>query len=166
MRPVQPSRFSDFSVHHPAARRLGSDVSEEAAHGVRIARIRNPGPMRSRPSPPTPPISRPSHPQLLLPHAEAAPAASFSERIERIAVRDPSYAHLIGAAITTDAQHSEAAEALLGAKIGERTVFFRGNSSTMGELLPRLAFRPRSGRRHAMLPRNADRVDSADRHGA
>jgi hypothetical protein len=81
---------------------------------------------------------------LLLPEADAAQGAAFDERIEQIAARDPSYATLIGSALATDAYRdpraqavaedrrlTEAAEALIGARVAGRTVRFRGNSSAM-----------------------------------
>lgn len=83
---------------------------------------------------------------LWLPYEETHPEASFADRIERIAVRDPSYAHLLGAAVCTDAHRMPAfqaiandrrlrlaAEDILGGPVGEMTVRIRGNSSAMGE---------------------------------
>src|SRR5262245_25671816 len=83
---------------------------------------------------------------LTLPYGETAPDAPFDERIERIGAKDPSYAHLLGAAVATDAHRSpladalahdprltRAAEQLLGMKVGDRTVRFRGNSSLLAE---------------------------------
>lgn len=83
---------------------------------------------------------------LYMPLANTAPDAGFDERIERIAATDPSYAHLLGAAVCTDAHRADAftalardprlmqaAEGLLGAPVGDITLRVRGNSSAMGE---------------------------------
>lgn len=87
-------------------------------------------------------ISRALH----LPLAESAPDAPFDQRIESLAASDPSYAHLLGAAVATDAfrdpvaqaiandqRLTAAAESLLGMKVTGRTVRFRGNSSAMSQ---------------------------------
>lgn len=83
---------------------------------------------------------------LYAPIEDTAPAATYDERIEQIAARDPSCAQLLAAAVATDAHRGSAAvaisedprlttvaEELIGARITGRTVRFRGNSSPMSQ---------------------------------
>jgi len=81
---------------------------------------------------------------LLKPYAETAPDAGLEERIEHIALKDRSFAGLLGDAIATDAyQHPTAmrlakdsrllavAESVTGAPVAAKTIRFRYSSSAL-----------------------------------